>query len=74
MEGLETLLNTDEVGKLLTVSPQTVRQWVHQGIIPYIKIGGAVRFKLSDIQRIQNEGLKRHNNKPNTEIEDDLKE
>ncbi|NIO22258.1 MAG: helix-turn-helix domain-containing protein [Candidatus Aenigmarchaeota archaeon] len=56
---METLVNISEAAKLLTASSRTLQRWMCEGILPYVKIGKLVRLKLSDIERIQNEGLPR---------------
>jgi excisionase family DNA binding protein len=43
------LLTIDEVAKLLKVSPTTVRRLQQGRHIPFIKIGGGVRFAKEDI-------------------------
>lgn len=41
---MERLLTVDELSDKLRVSRSTVYRWVHYDFVPYIKIGGAVRF------------------------------
>jgi len=43
------LLNVGEVAAMLKISIATVRRWVLQGYIPYMKIGKAIRFSNSVI-------------------------
>lgn len=52
------LLNVQEASKILTASPSTIRKWVQQRRIPFVKIGTLVRFKEEDLIRISCEGLK----------------
>lgn len=57
------LLTINEVAKLLRVSPMTIRRL--QGVqIPFIKVGGAVRFAKNDIieylKRARIEAFGRH--------------
>jgi len=40
----EVLLDVGEVAGMLKISIATVRRWVWQGYIPYMKIGKAIRF------------------------------
>jgi excisionase family DNA binding protein len=47
---MEKLLNVQEISDLLGVKPSTIRKWVHHGFIPYVKLGGAVRFDLKAIE------------------------
>jgi excisionase family DNA binding protein len=39
------LLNVNEVAALLSVSPKTIRKYVWEKTIPYLKINGHVRFE-----------------------------
>ena len=55
----EPLLKTEDVARLLGVSPLTVRAWVFQRLLPVVRLGRAVRFKPEDIERIQRKGLAR---------------
>ena len=50
VEKNDELMKTDEVARWLSISESTVRKWVHYGFIPYIKLGGAVRFSRKDIE------------------------
>jgi excisionase family DNA binding protein len=56
----EPLLKTEDVARLLGVSPLTVRAWVFQRLLPCVRIGRAVRFKAEDIAKVQQKGLKRN--------------
>jgi excisionase family DNA binding protein len=51
MAGNEGLLDVGQVAEMLKVSAATVRRWVLQGYIPYMKIGKAVRFSNSGIEK-----------------------
>ena len=35
---------------MLAVKPMTIYGWVHDGYIPYFKLGACVRFKIKDIE------------------------
>ena len=37
------LLTTEEVGKILSFSPKTIRKMINSGEIPSVKIGGEFR-------------------------------
>ena len=41
---MEQLLTIEELSDKLKVSRSTVYRWVHYDFIPYIKLGGAIRF------------------------------
>ena len=46
---MEKLLTARQVGELLEVKVSTVYDWVHRGVIPYVKLNRLVRFKKTDI-------------------------
>ncbi|OGX06691.1 MAG: hypothetical protein A3G87_00975 [Omnitrophica bacterium RIFCSPLOWO2_12_FULL_50_11] len=48
---MERLLTAKQVSALIEVKPSTVYQWVHVGLIPYVKIGKCVRFKKDELFR-----------------------
>ena len=52
----EQFYTVDDMVKLLKVSKQSIYNQIHQGkagqsIPPYIKLGGLIRFKVSDHKR-----------------------
>lgn len=51
-EQLKTLLTPSEVADLLGVKVETLQIWrcTHRYDLPYVKIGGRVRYKISDIE------------------------
>ncbi len=51
------LYDVKEASKLLMIKPNTLRKWVQQKRIPYVKIGTLVRFKEADLIKISCEGL-----------------
>jgi len=54
------LLKTEEVARLLSLSPLTIRAWRFQGLLPCVRLGRAVRYRREDIEKIQKKGLKRN--------------
>ncbi len=44
-------LKEREVAELLGESPRTVRRWRRKGLLPFIKFGGTVRVRRSDLER-----------------------
>lgn len=48
---MERLLTVDELSEKLSLSKSTIYDYVHRGLIPYIKITKAVRFRPSAIER-----------------------
>jgi len=47
---LETLLNIKQAAAFLNLSPLTLRTWTGAKRIPFVKLGRAVRFRLSDLE------------------------
>ena len=47
---MEKLLTAQELSELLHVKLSTIRKWTHYGYVPYLKLGGAVRFKIKKIE------------------------
>jgi excisionase family DNA binding protein len=43
------LLRIDEAAKLLGVEISTLRSWVYKKRIPYVKLGGCLRFRRADL-------------------------
>jgi excisionase family DNA binding protein len=43
------LLTIPEVARLLRISVQSVRRLQHQRHIPFVKVGGCIRFAKSDL-------------------------
>ncbi len=48
---MERLMTAKQVSELIEVKPSTVYQWVHLGLVPYVKIGKCVRFKKDELLR-----------------------
>lgn len=44
------LLTIEELSKQLIISKSTLYRWVHHKTIPFVKIGGKLRFLESDIE------------------------
>ncbi len=54
-EGLDNeLLNTQEVLNILGVTRRTLHSYRINGIIPFIKVGGKIFFKRSDLGELLN--------------------
>jgi len=53
---MERLINCEELAEYLSVAPQTIRIWVSQKRIPFLKIGAAVRFSPEQIEEILQKG------------------
>ena len=52
------LMSVPEVAEILRVKEPTIRKWIHEKRIEYIKIGSFVRFDPAYVEKIQLEGLK----------------
>ena len=48
---MEKLLTVKQLCEILQVSRALVYKWVHYGFVPYIKIGGVVRFSQKQIEQ-----------------------
>lgn len=48
---MERLMTAKQVSELIEVQPSTIYQWVHLGLIPYVKLGKCVRFKKTELFR-----------------------
>lgn len=57
-EGRERLLNYQEAADRLGLAPGTLRVWVSQKRIPFLKLGRAVRFSPEMLEEIMTEGVK----------------
>lgn len=45
----EKLLTTAEACEFLRVSKPTLHRWKREDIIPHVRLGGNIRYKLSDL-------------------------
>ncbi len=48
---LQTVLTATEVAQYLKVKEGTLRNWVYKSQIPHIKVNGALRFRIQDIDK-----------------------
>lgn len=46
----DPLLTVDQVAEALGLKPGTIYKWVQTRRIPFVKLGGAVRFRKSTIE------------------------
>ena len=44
------LLTIEEVSNILKISESTIYRWVHKREIPFVKLGGKLRFSQDEIQ------------------------
>lgn len=58
---METLLKPIELAQRWQLKLSTLESWRVRGggaNIPFVKIGGAVRYRLSDVERVEAENLR----------------
>lgn len=49
---METIYTVEEVATILKVSVATIRAWIQQKKIEFIKVGKSVRIKQSEVDRL----------------------
>ncbi|RJP59051.1 MAG: DNA-binding protein [Candidatus Auribacter fodinae] len=67
---MERLLTVDELSEKLSLSKSTIYDYVHRGLIPYIKITKAVRFRPSAIERWINKKVVKTKNASRIDVYD----
>lgn len=67
---MERLLTVDELSEKLSLSKSTIYDYVHRGLIPYIKITKAVRFRPSAIERWINKKVVKTRNASRIDVYD----
>lgn len=48
----ERLLNVTEAAAMLGLKPATLYQWAYERRIAHVKLGGALRFRLSALEKL----------------------
>lgn len=48
---IDSLMTIQDVSRFLKISEGTIRDWIFKRKIPFRKIGRAIRFKQSEIER-----------------------
>jgi excisionase family DNA binding protein len=48
----DRLLDVSEAAALLSLKPSTLYAWSYKRRIPVVKLGGALRFRLSTLQKL----------------------
>jgi excisionase family DNA binding protein len=56
-------MTTDEVTEVLGVTRSTLDNWRAAGVLSVVKLGSAVRFRRTDIERLSTEGTTWKNSK-----------
>jgi excisionase family DNA binding protein len=54
----DRLLGVTEAAELLSIQPRTLYQWAYQRRVPVVKLGRALRFRESDVQRLIRDGYR----------------
>jgi excisionase family DNA binding protein len=67
---LDTYLNVPQLSQLLNVRPMTIYGWVHDGMIPHVKLGRLVRFSESEIREWLNKRRKEGRTRREVEVLD----
>jgi len=49
------LLTVTETAEALRLKPQTLRVWVMNRRVPYVKLGSRVLFELEEVEKLVNE-------------------
>jgi len=47
---MQNLLTPQQLSSLLQVKLSTIYKWTHYGYVPYVKIGGIIRFKEKKVE------------------------
>jgi excisionase family DNA binding protein len=47
----ESFVSIDALAKHFSVSVSTVRGWVRYSLVPFLKVGGVYRFKISEVEQ-----------------------
>jgi len=58
---MEKLLNIHQVSELIGIKEGTLRAWIFQRRIPFIKIGALVRFREKEIESWLSKSIKSTN-------------
>ncbi len=61
---IETLLTEKEACAILNVSKRNLYCWRMSGLIPYLKIGVAVRFRPADVENALQQMTTQHEKRP----------
>ncbi|WP_311777488.1 helix-turn-helix domain-containing protein [Trueperella abortisuis] len=52
----EPWVNLEQVADHLTVSKDTIRNWIREGFLPAYRVGKMYKFKLSEVDKWVREG------------------
>ena len=48
---VKRFLNVNEIAEYLTLSRSAIRKWIRTGQIPVVRLNGAIRFDIDEINR-----------------------
>ncbi len=68
----DEFLTVDEIAQQLQVVPQTVRNWLNDGKLSYVKVGRRVRVRRSDFDAFTHRESARPGPRPTRSIWDGL--
>ena len=57
-QSVETYPSRKKVAELLDVNLSTLWRWAKKGLLVPIEVGGRLRYKMSDVRRMLNNGIK----------------
>jgi len=52
MAKLDGLLDAKELAQVFGVRRATIYQWAKRGLLPCVKVGGVVRFRASELEKV----------------------
>jgi excisionase family DNA binding protein len=64
----DKILNVEELAKFFGVSPQTIWRWCKMGKIPAFKIGAQWKIRQSDLNKIINQKVTKHEKPKNPSL------
>lgn len=62
------LLNVEEFAAALGLKPGTIRSWVFYEMVPFVKVGRTVRFRLETAEAIQSGELQIESTRPKERV------
>lgn len=48
---MSPLLNTRQLAEIMGVTPRTIKSWVQDRRVPYVKIGRSIRFRPEEMEK-----------------------
>ena len=66
---MENYMTINELADYLKVAVQTLRKWVLNREIPFHKIKGVIRFRVSEIEKWINDGVYPMSDEPHEDVE-----